>query len=160
MQRIDVKTIYPDDGSQYQYWSDYQPMLEAFGTIAVQHDDCDYQGDSRVLFDCDGRVGHLVFGWGSCSGCDALQACDTYDDLQNLCDSLQDDILWFDTYQEALDWFNSHDWQGDYGYEDNKPYIEGAVAYLERKIEEETNIDESDVSINEFIGMKGVPVCS
>lgn len=141
MQRIDARAVYPS--SDYG-WYDYNPMLGAFGTIAIQHDDNGYQGDSRVLYDCDGRVGHLIFGWGSCSGCDALQACSNYEELQALCNSLQDDILWFDTYSEALAWFQSHDWEGDFGYADNKPYIEQVIAYLGRKVEDETEISESD----------------
>lgn len=144
MQRIDARTVYPESGWG---WDDYQPMLEAFGTIVVQHDDNDYQGDSRVLYDCNGRIGHLIFGWGSCSGCDALQACGNYTELQGLCDELQDDIQWFDTYSEALEWFLGHDWQGDYGYESNRPYIDQAVEYLQRKIEEESEICESDSDV-------------
>ena len=70
--KIDVKELYKDESWG---WYDYQPMLNAFGKVAIQVDDDAYQGDSRLLYDENGKIGVLIFGWGSCSGCDALQAC-------------------------------------------------------------------------------------
>ena len=51
--KIDVKEIY-----EYEPWgwSDYQPMLDAFGKVAIQVDDSDYQGDSRLLYDENGKI--------------------------------------------------------------------------------------------------------
>ena len=126
---IDVRKIYPNSDNE---WADYQPMLEAFGTIIVQIDDDDYQGDTRVLYDNDGKIGHLVFGWGSCSGCDALQACTTYDELQELCDQLQESIIWFEDKKTALEWFVSHDWKGDYSWHsrETREYVNFVMEYL------------------------------
>lgn len=127
---IDVKTIYePDEFG----WSNYDPMINAFGKVVIQVDDDDYSGDTRVLYDNNGKIGHLVFGWGSCSGCDALQACyGNYDELQELCNELEQSIKWFDSAKEALDWFKSHDWEGDYSWHDDETekYVERAIEYL------------------------------
>ena len=128
--RVDVKTLY---GCKPRWgWSDYQPMLDAFGNIVVQIDDHDYQGDSRVLYDEAGRIGILIFGWGSCSGCDALQACDSIEEVQQLCDELQDDIKWFDDKNQALQWVLTHDWLGDYSWhqDETQTFIAKCVDYL------------------------------
>ena len=126
---IDVRNLYKEDGWG---WSDYQPMLEAFGKIAIQVDDNDWQGDSRVLYDEDGKIGYLMFGWGSCCGCDALQRCDTLDEVQELCNSLQNDIKWFDNKQQALEWFETHDWEGDFSWHDDntRKFVKKCMKYL------------------------------
>jgi hypothetical protein len=95
---------------------DYQPILSSFGKIIVQVDDNGYQGCSRVLYQDGNKFGWLQFGWGSCSGCDALQACTSMKDIQDLIDELRRDIKWFDSSYECLDFFNNHDWEGDYSW--------------------------------------------
>lgn len=86
-----ISDVYPDAG-EYGYFGvyDYGPLIESIGhEVLVKVDDDDYQGDSNVLFRrADGAFGYLNFGWGSCSGCDALQACDSYEDLESLRNSL------------------------------------------------------------------------
>ena len=128
---IDVKKLYEEDNSGWG-WSNYQPMLDSFGKIIVQVDDHDYQGDSRVLYNENGKIGFLLFGWGSCSGCDALQACETLDDVQALCNHLQDSIQWFDNKEQALNWFKTHDWEGDFSWheEETKEFVKKVIEYL------------------------------
>ena len=92
-----AKELYKDKG----YWYDYQPMLEEFGKILVQVDEDNYQGDSYLLYKRDNQYGFLIFGWGSCSGCDALQSCDNIDEVQELMDQLYSDIKWFDSLEEV-----------------------------------------------------------
>lgn len=127
--KIDVKQLYENERWG---WCDYQPMLDAFGKIAIQVDDDDYQGDSRLLYDENGKIGVLIFGWGSCSGCDALQACGSLGEVQELCDSLQEDIKWFDDKAQALEYFANHDWQGDYSWHqmETKKFINKCIEYL------------------------------
>ena len=111
---------------------DYTPILKSFGNIAVREDENDYQGDSWVLYDNQGRIGYLCFGWGSCSGCDALQACDSYAEIDDLIDSLRNRVKWFDSKFDALEWFKSHDWEGDYcaDIDDFKKFLSKALSYL------------------------------
>lgn len=128
---IDVKYLYTDE---YRGWSNYQPMLDAFGEIAIQVDDKDYQGDSRLLYDENGKIGVLIFGWGSCSGCDALQACNSLEEVQKLCNSLQADIKWFDDKKQVLEYFTNHDWCGDYSWHqaETKEFISKCIKYLSK----------------------------
>lgn len=120
----DMKEIYEEDRWG---WYDYTPMIKSFAEkVLVQVEDDDYQGDTRVLLQDNNRIGHLIFGWGSCSGCDALQGCcGNYDELNELANDLYNDIKWFDTVQEALDYFNNHDWEGDYCWhiDETREYI-------------------------------------
>jgi hypothetical protein len=118
-----IAEVYPqyiaefeEDGSFYGP-GDYGPMLDSFGyETLLQVDDHDYQGDSRLLYKDGGRIGYLNFGWGSCSGCDSLQACSSPSDLEELQQRLFNSITWFDSAAEALAWFNEHDWEGDYSW--------------------------------------------
>ena len=133
-----AEELYPDyaeeekkDGSFYGP-SDYTPILENIGDILLRVDDDDYQGDSRVLYAEGERIGYLQFGWGSCSGCDALQGCDHISEIQALMKNLCDNVHWFANRAEALEWFNTHDWKGDYSWHDaeQQQFIQGAIALL------------------------------
>lgn len=99
-----AKEIYEHD--RFSSWYDYQPMLDEFGEILIQVDEEAYSGDSFLIYKNDNKYGLLVFGWGSCSGCDALQACDTIDEVQKLMDGLYNDIIWFDSLQELKDYLS------------------------------------------------------
>ena len=118
--------LYPDYAkSEKEYGSfygpgSYQPILDSFGKILVQVDDNDYQGDSRVLYKNGNKYGWLQFGWGSCSGCDSLQACSTIKEIQELIDDLYRSIKWFNTKKQLLDFFKNHDWEGDYSGRSNE----------------------------------------
>lgn len=102
-----AKEIY---GDEPRYWYDYQPMLDEFGNIVLQCDEDDYRGDSFIIYEKDGKYGYLTFGWGSCSGCDALQACDTIDEVQELMDGLYSDIIWFESLEALKGFFETKDW--------------------------------------------------
>jgi hypothetical protein len=112
-----MKFIAQDIYEETKYgWDDYDPMIKAFGNPVLIETDENYQGDTRVLYRDGERFGYLCFGWGSCSGCDALQACADYDDLQILIDEIYASIRWFDNADEAANFFDTHDWAGDYGH--------------------------------------------
>ena len=121
---------------KYNELYDYTPMINAFGKVAIRVDDHDYQGDTRVLYHDHydyNRIGHLIFGWGSCSGCDALQRCESIEEVQELCNYLENSIKWFDSQEEALEWFENHDWEGDYYWYDRgetRKYVKMAIIYL------------------------------
>ncbi len=105
---------------------DYGPMLDSMGyETLLQVDDNDYQGDSRLLLRSGTRYGILIFGWGSCSGCDSLQACETMKAVDELRTSLLGDIKWFDSREECARYFDTHDWEGDYSWhaEETKRFI-------------------------------------
>ena len=95
---------------------DYTPILEQFGEILIRVDESDYQGDSFLIYKKGDAYGYLCFGWGSCSGCDALQACRTIHEVQELMDSLCNDILWFNSLEELKDYFAQKDWTLEYSW--------------------------------------------
>lgn len=97
-----ARALYPEEeeGSWFCV-SDYDPIIKSFGEVLVQVDDEDYSGDTRVLLRKNDRYGFLIFGWGSCSGCDALQACNNFREVDELIDNLEGGIKWFDTLAEA-----------------------------------------------------------
>ncbi len=126
--------LYPDRKHEnyFDAPADYSPLLDNLGSIILQVDDKDYQGDSRVLYRDGSKIGYLQFGWGSCSGCDALQGCDSYGDIDDLMNSLSNTIKWFDSPAEALSFFLTHDWEGDYSnsHEKQKEFIDAAIMRL------------------------------
>ena len=113
------------------YIYDYQPILNAIGNVLIQVDDDDYQGDSRLLYEKEGKFGYLIFGWGSCSGCDALQACESMNDVQELIDCLVNDVKWFDSLGELKEYFKEKDWELEYSWHssETKEFIEKVLNY-------------------------------
>jgi hypothetical protein len=101
--------------------ADYGAMIELMPGEAVVHVDVDdYQGDTYVLLRDGARFGYLSFGWGSCSGCDALQACNSFAEVADL-------------YEEMLDWFHAHDWEGDWSWheETHREFLRKALEALD-----------------------------
>jgi len=137
-----IQEVYPQcqEDDYFSYPSDYRPLLESFGyEILIQIDDHDYQGDSRLLYFDEGRYGILVFGWGSCSGCDSLQACSSYEDIDELRDRLFHEIKWFDNASDCLEYFEKHDWEGDFSWHDEemKVFLEDGKELIKKRIEEQ-----------------------
>ena len=130
-----MKTALEIFGKCDDYFDNYQPMLKEFGEIAVQVDDVGYEGDSRILYKKGTKYGWLQFGWGSCCGCDALQACETIQDVQLLMDELYNSIIWFDTANECLEFFTTHNWETDYSYscEEQKEFVKKVCIFLSNK---------------------------
>lgn len=107
-----IKEVYGIVEESFHGVGDYRPLLRSIGDVLVQVDDDDYQGDARVLFkDKDGeRYGVLIFGWGSCSGCDALQACESVKEIEGLRDELCRQIVW-GTKEEIARYIECRDWE-------------------------------------------------
>ncbi len=94
---------------------DYSDLIESFEhEVLCEAHEHDYQGDSIYLLRDGNRIGYLRYGWGSCSGCDALQACDSVKDLTELRDRLYSDIEWFDSLQVAKENIEKQDWETSY----------------------------------------------
>lgn len=108
-----AETLYPEcryrtyNGRTYfDSPDDYTPIIQSFGHVIVRTDEDDYEGDTFVLLGKDDRYGFLVFGWGSCSGCDALQACGSFAAIDTLITQLENTIHWFDTFEAAQTYIN------------------------------------------------------
>lgn len=70
----------------------------------------DYQGDTQALVRDGDRYGYLLFGWGSCSGCDALQDCSSVAEATELRDSIAEGIHWFDSAADLRKYLGDRDW--------------------------------------------------
>ncbi len=122
-----IRSVYPDlvqeenENGHFYGPGNYDDLVESMGylTILVVHDS-DYQGDSRYLLQAGEQIGWLQFGWGSCSGCDALQACSSFDEIEKLRAGLHDSITWFPNAAKAKVFFETHDWEGDYSWREEK----------------------------------------
>ncbi len=107
-------------------------MVDEIGKVLFQKDDDDYQGDTRVLFEKDGKYGYLIFGWGSCSGCDSLQACNNIGEVQSLLDGMVNDTKWFDSLDEIKAYFTGKDWELEYSYhhDETKEFVQKVIDYI------------------------------
>lgn len=105
----------PDWPGRVPYLS-YDSIIEHLGTVVVSTEEDAYQGSSYYVLkdERDGRYGYLTFGWGSCSGCDALEGCSSYDELQELVDGLESSIRWFPTKNALKAWAKDFDWGGEW----------------------------------------------
>ena len=128
-----AKDLYPRgwEGSDGEPWPGYTPILNSFGDIICRVDIPDiggYHGDTQVLLRNDGKYGYLMFGWGSCSGCDALLHCESYEEVDELIESTYGQIRWFDDEEEALRFFREHEWNHDHAY--SPRFVRFCIGYL------------------------------
>ena len=113
MTMLPIRDVYESPN----YVSDYMPLIQSIDPEiewVVVIDEDGYQGDSMLL----GRKGqaffYLTYGWGSCSGCDALQACESWDDLEELRSDLEATIKQFSSVAELQEWYQAKDWETEY----------------------------------------------
>lgn len=136
---IDVQKQWPNcqmSGGAYNYLqgkpSNYD-IVEAFGEVLVDVSAGDYQGDILFLLKGTGtKYGIVCVGYGSCSGCDALEGANSIKDLQDWVDTIEHSIKWFPNTTEVLKYLREHDWQGDYTYhwEEMRVFPERAIAEI------------------------------
>jgi hypothetical protein len=82
----------------------YHDLVESMGVKILEHETFgSYQGDIVYLVEDENKnPGILIIGYGSCSGCDALEAAMPYkvevesdlEDVISLRDSLKNNIVW------------------------------------------------------------------
>ena len=127
-----IQEIYKGKTPDDSFLWDYEPLLDSIGTVLVKVDSGEYLGDSRIIYEKDGKYGYLQFGWGSCSGCDALKACSTWEEVDALRKELAASIKWFESVEEGLQFFRHHDWEGDYSKD--VTFINKGIALFEAKL--------------------------
>lgn len=119
-----LQKAYPDtartlrDEGRFVAPCDYLPLIESMGhgVLLFQSDD-NYEGDSRLLLHAaDGRYGFMIFGWGSCIGCDALMESESFEDLEELRDRLAAGIVWHSTPQDMICFLLARDWPAQATY--------------------------------------------
>jgi len=118
-----IEEVYPEAAAslkEHDYFdapSDYHPLLASLEfNILLQIDDEYYHGDSRLIVkeQYGDRYGMLIFGWGSCSGCDALQACNSMKEIDDLRNEIMAKVQWFDSAAELLSFIEGRDWETQY----------------------------------------------
>lgn len=104
-----VKKVLELNKTKYGFsYVGYKDLSRIIGQIVVHKSIGDYQGDTLILFynKKEKMYGVLNFGWGSCSGCDALEGCEDLDDHVNLFLHLQDSTKWMSS-DELINWLDS-----------------------------------------------------
>lgn len=101
----DLKKVLDDSGYGIRYipdpeggetYLDYSKLLELMDYEVLFEKSCgSYQGDLVFLLKHPEKgFGFTVVGYGSCSGCDALEACDSVSDVHDLMQTLDNHITW------------------------------------------------------------------
>lgn len=96
----------------------YEELIELDGvTIEFSVQEGSYQGDQYCVVRHPERGwGFVCFGYGSCSGCDALQGCCSVEQIKELAEDIHNDIEWYETKEKLVEWFQNRDWAGTYHY--------------------------------------------
>ena len=82
------------DRDTYEYgFGDYTGLLAGCVEILVQKDVGSYQGTGYALVRDGGRLGHVAWGYGSCSGCDWYHSVSKVDEMKKIFESLRDSIV-------------------------------------------------------------------
>lgn len=136
------------DESTFFYAPSYDELVDSFGvtTLIEEHDD-DYQGDSYYLLSNGSEFGILVFGWGSCSGCDSLEACDSREEVIALRDDLWNGIVWR-TEEDMIEYIKTKDWDlewyiSSYGRSAGNVFVDALFDWfdIERGVDSESDED-------------------
>lgn len=118
MKDLDSKTE-----DKYPQW-EYEELVDSMGVKVLHSVDIgQYEGDTMSLVKEGCRYGLLVYGWGSCSGCDAAQGCRTVKEATELRDQIWNEIHWEDSKKSmhkyisdkdlALEWYGTLDDKGE-----------------------------------------------
>lgn len=108
-----MHAVYGKGAHEFIAPSDYNPLLRSFGCdLALQVNEGAYDGTCYVLYRTPGgEFGFMSFGWGSCSGCDALQASTSWADVEHLRKTLMDKVVWRPSREAIWLWLTDEEIQ-------------------------------------------------
>lgn len=92
----DVEYFYPEES--------YYELVEKNADVLIEHTLGSYQGDMLFLLRNGDQFGFLVVGYGSCSGCDSLEACESQEAVDSLAERIYDGIKWFDSFSDLKEY--------------------------------------------------------
>lgn len=111
--------------------SGYQAVAEGLGwDTHLWADERDYQGDSWAIItsgDYNKTYGFLCFGWGSCSGCDALEDAQSDDEPERsqkmaaVATSLAGKVHWEESQEDLWRWLAEKDFSTEF-YDDKEEF--------------------------------------
>ena len=97
-----------------RYKGGYEGLIEATGCEIIDSLKMgSYQGDLLIVVSKNYKFGVLSTGYGSCSGCDSLQACNNHNDRAKLAKKLYGKIMWKEP-TEIIDYLQDKDWETEY----------------------------------------------
>ena len=103
-----------DEYGRLRWHPSYEQVIDHFGTVLHMTQQGSYSGDYFVVYDGgDGKRGWLAFGYGSCSGCDALQGCDTPEEVTQLVADLRKSIEWFASEEDLVAYLDGRYLEGN-----------------------------------------------
>lgn len=111
-----ARGIFTGYDGEFSSSGNYKDIAKLFGHVLVEVVGGSYQGDMWFLIENRGKYGFLNVGYGSCSGCDALQACSSFDEANVLIESMENGIQWFNSLKEAQDYISNEDRKTSYFY--------------------------------------------
>lgn len=115
-----ARELFPQQDSYFQAY-EYERIYRALGSVVWEEDFGDYQGDTLVLYE---GFRTLTFGWGSCSGCDALQACSGHEDVAELIADLRRSIIDHKDLGGLVAWLRTQEAAGGVHYSADWTFIE------------------------------------
>lgn len=107
----------------YEYYSppmSYDEIVATQGEILKDWVIGDWQGDYVYLLKNGDKYAFTVIGYGSCTGCDALQGCENDEEFNQLKEEIIRGIVWgtaeevrnYATNKNANRWYyHEHDWK-------------------------------------------------
>lgn len=116
MKELTNENPYDYEEHYFHYYGGYGTLIDSFEveTVLEKHDN-DYQGDSYYLLKNGDEYGILIFGWGSCSGCDALEGAMSMEEVTDLRDSLWGAVTWR-SFEDTATYVGHKDWEGEFYY--------------------------------------------
>lgn len=104
-----MRDLVPQEDREYFYSREsYESLVDSFEhEVLFSESVGDYQGDIFFILKDGNRYGWLRVGYGSCSGCDSLEACCNHQEVVSLRDSLYSDIAWYSTAPEIIEYIKS-----------------------------------------------------
>ena len=139
LNRNQSRTVHAPDfaaawsGRSQNFDDSYRGHVELLGLqIEAWADDQDYEGDSFAIVRSGEQFGFLRFGWGSCSGCDALAGAETDQDHVEILQMLWNGIEWTGGLEELLRFRESADWENKLMSETVGPWLTAFDAALTR----------------------------
>ena len=132
---IDKLKSEKDFDEEYPYYGclcEYENIVAEFGETIIYKIHENYSGDMWFLLNINGKFAYLNLSYGSCSGCDALQGCNSLKDLNYLIIEIYNSMVKFDSSAEALEFFESESRECDaaWYYDENKQFVSEAIEYF------------------------------
>jgi hypothetical protein len=121
---------------------DYDELVRTFATITESKTFGSYQGDIAYLLTNEkGEVGWLVVGYGSCSGCDALEAATSsyagggFEEVRKLRDELERDAEWFPDLPALREWVKQRTTESDWYWTETEDGYGGGMTLRQWALE-------------------------